>query len=556
MRLVNCMLPPCPAIENAKEKVLPIVSGGGTKLPYEIMSDYRSEMLRGCAQNGPDWKPVCSDPAKCKDDPNSIYLGQKGNIAEKDTWLDTCHMGWSETCKSGMPYGLVQHVDDFRQKQMCFYIGESNADGMCVLQRMTTPTHDWRGVYHPDGYNPDYTKADTKPVTNSRYYMCAMKTGEWDVEGSTHRKSWNDVKLAATYFSGNKAYIYDFKSRHYDGETGENYARAMLKGCAKYGDGWKPVCDDPDCQQDDKSIKVGLYFGACQPGHLGCDRLTNAYSWEQMNDNDISNTGWPDGLKKYINEFTDDNMCYYTGKNKAVCGQSGTRATPIEHDGQYRNFMCAKIKSEWNDNISKEFKVWSGVELGKAAGVKGEGSVFSFKAMRYYGADAYCHCGDDATVTVRCSTHHDTGYECPGGQQRHHVSIDYRTTMQRGCAQNGAGWKPVCSDPEKCKDDPKAVYIGQKGNIADKTTWTDSNLPGGLLQHVDDFRQKQMCFYIGESNADGMCVLRRMTTPTHGTKDGKPVQYPDGFNPDYTKADTKPVTGSRYYMCAVKTGEW
>ena len=122
---------------------------GGTKLPYEIMSDYRSEMLRGCAQNGPDWKPVCSDPAKCKDDPNSIYLGQKGNIAEKDTWLDTCHMGWSETCKSGMPYGLVQHVDDFRQKQMCFYIGESNADGMCVLQRMTTPTHDWRGGVSP-----------------------------------------------------------------------------------------------------------------------------------------------------------------------------------------------------------------------------------------------------------------------------------------------------------------------------------------------------------------------------------------------------------------------
>ena len=76
---------------------------------------------------------------------------------------------------------------------MCYYIGESNADGMCVRGR------EWEsGV------------PTTASATNSRYYMCAMKTGEWDVEGSSHRKSWPDVKLGGTDQQGNKGYIYDF----------------------------------------------------------------------------------------------------------------------------------------------------------------------------------------------------------------------------------------------------------------------------------------------------------------------------------------------------------
>ena len=165
----------------------------------------------------------------------------------------------------------------------------------------------------------------------------------------------------------------------------------MLKGCAKYGDGWKPVCDDVNCiggsvlnirkaKEEDKSIYLGQYFGHCLEGSLGCVHLTNAYTWKLLDEGDMRVSPFPDGLKEYINKFTEDNMCYYTGETyttgdwvngdykttvhpgRAVCGQTekyvASPSDKYEHGYQYKKFMCARIVGNWDDNKSLEYKRW------------------------------------------------------------------------------------------------------------------------------------------------------------------------------------------------------
>ena len=63
--------------------------------------------------------------------------------------------------------------------------------------------------------------------------------------------------------------------RYYEGVNGGNYARAAIKGCLKYGAGWKPVCDSWDCKDDDKAIYLGQYQG---------NFLTDASTWRTMDE--------------------------------------------------------------------------------------------------------------------------------------------------------------------------------------------------------------------------------------------------------------------------------
>ena len=112
-------------------------------------------------------------------------------------------------------------------------------------------------------------------------------------------------------------------------------------------------------------------------------------------------------------------MCYYTGKKMDTCGEHFEKAKPTVR----RHFMCAKILSEWNENISKLYKTWDNIKVAGKNGVAPR--EYSFKAMRFYGAEV--------------NTPH------------------YSDVMEEGCASNGDGWKPVCVDPkyDQCKEHGK-----------------------------------------------------------------------------------------------------
>ena len=72
--------------------------------------------------------------------------------------------------------------------------------------------------------------------------VVAQVTGSWKVsDKSVHHRTWNNVKLQAKNGVPNR--IYSFKQMRYTGQNGNNYSQTSIKGCAKNGAGWKPVCD-------------------------------------------------------------------------------------------------------------------------------------------------------------------------------------------------------------------------------------------------------------------------------------------------------------------------
>ena len=63
--------------------------------------DYSLSSIRGCKQNGAGWKPVCEHGSWCKNDKQSIYLGQKGELSSGSSWST-----------SNVPRGLKERKKD------------------------------------------------------------------------------------------------------------------------------------------------------------------------------------------------------------------------------------------------------------------------------------------------------------------------------------------------------------------------------------------------------------------------------------------------------------
>ena len=144
-------------------------------------------------------------------------------------------------------------------------------------------------------------------------------------ESSAHRRTWNNVKLWAK--NGVPSRVYSFKEMKYTGNNGNDYGKSAIKGCAKIGKGWKPVCDHPSyCKNDKQAIYIGQSYHLAYGGH-----------W--------NNNYMPKGLLKYKRAFRQDSMCYYTGRHggnhQALCARGGShawrRATQSPH------YMCAKV---------------------------------------------------------------------------------------------------------------------------------------------------------------------------------------------------------------------
>ena len=210
-------------------------------------------------------------------------------------------------------------------------------------------------------WNPDWSQEGTAGAANWRNYMCAKVTGTYDDEGSKHHREWKNVKLGSTYYQ--PARYYDFASRIYEGLHNADYGRIMRKGCAKYGKGWKRVCVDSTCRGDPSSIHLGQ----------SDNKIIPAESTWKTHDYDFSDWGypsWPYGIDKYINEFTDKDMCYYRGSHwkTAWCGRQLLEGKPLSS----KFFMCAKAGKTWDDNKSVVELTRTGIKLGHKGGVKAE----------------------------------------------------------------------------------------------------------------------------------------------------------------------------------------
>merc|ERR1711937_287838 len=109
-------------------------------------------------------------------------------------------------------------------RNMCYYTGRhgGNQNDLCAWGN----GHAW------------------KRATQARYYMCAKVIGQTRARRvrNTSRAVWgrNNLRLGAK--NGVPSRTYSFRQMRYLGSNGNNYSQTSIKGCARNGAGWKPVC--------------------------------------------------------------------------------------------------------------------------------------------------------------------------------------------------------------------------------------------------------------------------------------------------------------------------
>jgi hypothetical protein len=72
-------------------------------------NDYSQSSIRGCRTIGSGWKPVCDHPSYCRNDSNSIYLGNTAHLSNGGHWNNNY-----------LPGRLLSYKNAFRQDHMCY----------------------------------------------------------------------------------------------------------------------------------------------------------------------------------------------------------------------------------------------------------------------------------------------------------------------------------------------------------------------------------------------------------------------------------------------------
>ena len=98
----------------------------------------------------------------------------------------------------------------------------------------------------------------------------------------------------------------------------------------------------------------------------------------------------------------------------------------------------------------------------------------------------------------------------------------YSEVMVSECA--ALGMKPVCDHPSYCKDDPKALYIGQTNHIAHRPQRSTNNYMPGSFASIRD-HWDGLCSYTANANTN--YALCNIPTNTHAWR--SPEQYNPGF---------------------------
>jgi hypothetical protein len=513
----------------------------------ETSGYYDEIMIKECDKVG--MKPLCDHPSYCKNDPNSVYMGQAQHVAHKphrdiDSYFPS---GWSDL-KSKFPASFCTYTAHHgsKQRSLC-----SQGAG-----------HSWQA--------PSFGYQDI---------MCAIAPPykrDDPFQGQLGSKNGADAGL--------------YKFQRIRAELAEHtqimnyYDQIMVKECAKVD--MKPLCDHPSyCKGDSKSVYLGQQYHIAHKPHRDIDSYFP--------------TGWAQLKSKFPTTF-----CTYTGPHggtyNSLCttggGHSWQRVTAN------KEIMCAEAPPYKQD---PQFQG----ELGSMNG--GNAGMYKFQRVRTFvdsgnyddimisecdkvGMKPLCdhpsYCRNDPKSAyigqqqhIAHKPHRDINSYFPSGWNElktkfpdyfctytaHHgssaqslcttggghswqkvtgnreimcaktppyvpdkpfagelgsrqgsqagtykfqrirveeLSGNYDTIMENAC--NKIGMKPLCDHPSYCANDPKAAYIGQAYHIAHKPHRDiDSYFPSGWSQMKTKF-PSTFCTYTGPhgSNARTLCT--------------------------------------------------
>jgi len=184
----------------------------------------------------------------------------------------------------------------------------------------------WKAVYPPGKY--PYRKFIAKGARNDdASSIKVVDAGAGGRQGSRVVGTWRNVRLRGKNGVPNRTY--NFKEMRYNGNNGGDYTGVSIRGCAKLGSGWKPVCDHRNyCRRDNRSIYLGQTHHLAYGGH-----------WR--------NNYMPRGLLRMKNVFRRHHMCFFTarhgGNHHDLCAWGNSHA--CKRPTQARHYMCAKASA-------------------------------------------------------------------------------------------------------------------------------------------------------------------------------------------------------------------
>ena len=240
--------------------------------------------------------PVCDHPSYCKNDEQSIYLGQKSHLSHpayrfhkekkgKHIWN---LKGWAD----------IAHKWD----GLCVYTNSANGNN--ALCNVPKNTHSWR---NPNNYK-------------SPGFMCGR------VKGS----SSSIIVAALSAMNGVPARTYEFQLAKANPKSKKTYTLQMIAACKKIG--MKPVCNHPSyCRTDPNAIYLG------QKSHLS----VRSYNYNKKM--------VPTRFEHIAKQF--DQKCSYCGganRGSALCmGKNGGHSwrQPTSRGGNPGVFWCGRIKT-------------------------------------------------------------------------------------------------------------------------------------------------------------------------------------------------------------------
>jgi cell division septation protein DedD len=498
--------------------------------------NYDTIMVDECAKR--QMKPLCDHPSYCKDDPKTVYIGNKYHIAypphrNVDSYFPS---GWS-SLKGKFP------------PSFCTYTGSYGGASKSLCT--TGSSHSWQ------------------TPSASRYFMCA-KAPPYKPDppfyGNLGSRNYNDAGK------------YTFQRVRIQ-QTSGNYDDIMVSECSKRD--MKPVCDHPSyCSGDPKAVYIG------QDQHLAYPPHRNQASYFP--------SGWAELKSKFPSIF-----CTYTGSHggasKTLCtyGSSHQWQTPL----QSREILCAKAPEYQRDPPFSgilDSRHWTNAGKYTFQKVRIEATTGNYDTVMVNECDkigmrplcdhpSYCkadpragyigqdnhiaypphrnqdsyfpsgwsdlkgkfphdfcaysgsHGGAQKTLCTNANSHGwydvnqrrdimcvktppyvadkpfkgelegtngaDTGVYKFQRLRVQSISGNYDTMMVNECAK--VDMKPLCDHPSYCRGDPRAVYIGQTSHIAHTPYRNqDSYFPSGWSQVKGQFPSTFCTFTGSHGGAD------------------------------------------------------
>jgi hypothetical protein len=499
----------------------------------ETGGNYDDLMIAECAKV--DMKPLCDHPSYCRNDANSVYIGQSYHIAylphlNQDSYFPS---GWNEL-KQKFP------------SHFCTYTASSGGREKTLCTVGTS--HGWQAAGR--GYQD---------------IMCA-RAPEYDQDDPFQGQLGSR--------KGSDAGLYKFQRVRAQVTSG-NYDTIMVNECAKQG--MKPICDHASyCKGDARSVYVGHDGHLSHPSH----RSTISYfpsGWAEINPQFPSTyctfTGPHGGQQRTLctrggshewNTVTQNKeiMCVKPPPYKrdlpfsGVLGSKGgnnaglykfQRVRTFAQSGDYDDVMVAECEKvgmkplcdhpSYCKNDPKAEYIGQSNHIAHTpyrnnnayfpAGWNELKSKFPDKFCAYtahHGSSAKSLCteggshnwqpvtGNREIMCVKAPPYKpddpfkgqlDSKNEANSGTytfQRLRVqatSGNYDTIMVNECDKNGM--KPLCDHPSYCRNDPKTVYIGQDSHISHHSYLNNDNyFPKGWSDVKGKF-PTSFCTYTGNS---------------------------------------------------------